>query len=140
MGAEATLASYGDSSVRSLRDLSFLPPEHLEFLERLEPYHRREGWLFVHAGVVPGQAVEDSPPERLQTARSEFLASEPEPGVTVVFGHTAMVTPLVAPGRIGIDTGLYKGNMLTALELPAVRFHHVAARPPVHPSSGKPGG
>jgi len=125
MGVEATLASYGDSPVRSLNNLSFLPPEHRDLLERLQPFHRRDGYLFVHAGVVPGQAAEDSDPEDLQTARSLFLASDPEPGETVVFGHTSFATPLVAPGRIGLDTGRYKGNLLTALELPAVVFHHV---------------
>ena len=124
MDVEATLASYGDSPVRSLRDLSFLPPEHRDFLERLHPFHRRGGYLFVHAGVVPGQAAEDSSPDKLQTARSLFLSSPAEEGETVVFGHTSLATPLVAPGRIGIDTGCGKGNLLTALELPARIFHH----------------
>jgi serine/threonine protein phosphatase 1 len=42
----------------------------------------------------------------------------------VIFGHTAFETPLVMPDRICVDTGAVYGNMLTALELPALRFHH----------------
>ncbi|WP_430734986.1 metallophosphoesterase [Halodesulfovibrio aestuarii] len=42
----------------------------------------------------------------------------------VVFAHVSFEMPLVMPDRICVDTGSVYGNMLTALELPAMRFHH----------------
>jgi serine/threonine protein phosphatase 1 len=123
MGVEATLDSYG-APVSGLRDLGFLPPEHLDFLLRLRPYHRQDGYLFVHAGLLAGEDPESTPPERMQNARGLFLDSDAAREETVVFGHTAFATPLLAPGRIGVDTGSAYGGMLTALELPALLFHH----------------
>lgn len=121
MGVEATLASYGNAPVQSLRDLSFLPPEHRDFLERLQPFWRESGYLFVHAGVQPGPEGLDLPS---LTARGIFLRAEPREGETVVFGHSGFSTPLLAPGRIGLDTQADQGGPLTALELPGPIFHH----------------
>lgn len=123
MGVEATLDSYG-ASARDLPELAFMPPEHRAFLQGLKLFHRQGGYLFVHAGVPVGRAPEDCGPTALQTMHTDALAAEPAEGETLVFGHTAMASPLVAPGRIGLDTGPHKGNMLTAVELPALVFHH----------------
>lgn len=123
LGVEATLKSYGDASVRSLLDLSFLPPEHLEFLESLEFCHRQGPYLFVHADAPD----EDSPwrgMDELVASRRLATASGHGEKATLVFGHTPLATPLVAPGRIGIDTGAVYGNLLTAVELPTLQFHH----------------
>ena len=45
-------------------------------------------------------------------------------GPIVIFGHLPFATPLVKPNRIGIDTGAVYGNVLTAVELPALCFYH----------------
>lgn len=37
LGVEATLSSYGNSPNRSLRDLSFMPDDHRDFMARLRP-------------------------------------------------------------------------------------------------------
>ncbi len=125
MGVEATLKSYGDAQPDALRDLSFLPPEHVDFLLRLEPHYRAGGYLFVHAGVNPaGELAPDCPGGESLTVRGMFLACAPGGPEVVVFGHTAFDTPLWAPGKIGIDTGAWQGNLLTAVELPALVFHH----------------
>jgi len=125
MGVEATLASYGDRTANALLGLEFMPPEHREFLANLRPFHRIPGYLFVHGGVPLDREPEDCDPLALQTMHMDFLKAEPREGETVIFGHTSLATPLVAPGRIGVDTGSHKdGGMLTALELPAMIFHH----------------
>ena len=123
LGVEATLESYG-ADVASLRDLSFMPVEHVHFLQELAPFHRQGEWLFVHAGVPEGCAPEDCPLERILSIRGTFLSTPWEGSGTVVFGHTSFETPFVMRGKIGIDTGAAKGNLLTAVELPARRFHH----------------
>ena len=123
MGVEATLKSYGSAPMRSLLDLSFLPAAHLDFLLSLELSFRAGPYLFVHA-----DAEIDAGDARLlaQLLVSRRLATEcPRPnGCVVVFGHTAFQTPLVTTSRIGIDTGAVHGNVLTALELPRIRFHY----------------
>jgi serine/threonine protein phosphatase 1 len=124
LGVEATLDSYGSHSSRSLRDLSFLPDAHRVFLQDLLPYCYLDRYLFIHAGIIPGEDPATCPLDRLLTVRHRFL-SHPEPmDITVVFGHTPFETPFVTEDKIGIDTGAVYGNLLTAVELPRLRFYH----------------
>jgi serine/threonine protein phosphatase 1 len=124
MGVEETLKSYENSPVATLRDLSFLPSDHRQFLERLEPYFELDGYLFVHAGVAPGEDVERCSIETMVNVRGPFLECRKTLESKIVFGHTAFETPLVTPDKIGIDTGAAYGNLLTAVELPRQRFYH----------------
>ncbi len=124
MGIEPTLTSYGNSPVRSLYDLSFLPADHWTFLQGLLPYYELGGYLFVHAGVPPGERLEECPLETLLTIRGTFLEQDVTLGKVVVFGHTPFQTPFVTHDKIGIDTGAAYGNLLTAVELPRLRFYH----------------
>jgi serine/threonine protein phosphatase 1 len=124
LGVEDTLRSYSNSPVRSMRDLSFMPVEHIRFLEALRPYFRLDGYLFIHAGTIPGEDLDHCPLDRLLTVRERFLRDEGDSDEIVVFGHTPFETPFVTPCKIGIDTGAAYGNMLTAVELPRMRFYH----------------
>lgn len=125
MGVEATLRSYGSATVRSLRDLSFLPEEHGRFLNELRPFHRQGPFIFVHAGLLSGEPPEASTLETLTEIRGLFLTQDaPSRDHVVVFGHTPFETPFVRDGKIGIDTGAVYGNMLTAVALPTMRFYH----------------
>ena len=125
MCVEETLTSYSNSAVHSLGDLSFLPREHIRFLESLRLYFRLEGYLFIHAGTIPGEDIDRCPPDRLLTVREIFLHNEKASDEITVFGHTPFETPLVTRNKIGIDTGAAHGNLLTAVELPSMRFYHV---------------
>ena len=124
MGIEKTLDSYSGASVQSLCDLGFMPPAHRDFLKRLITCHRQDGYLFIHAGVIPSEDPASCSLDRLLTIRDTFLESEPDPDLTVVFGHTPFEMPFVAQGKIGIDTGAVQGNMLTAVMLPDRVFFH----------------
>jgi len=124
LGVEATLQSYGDRSVRSMLSLEFLPDDHKEFLNQLVLYYKLKGYLFIHAGVIPGEDLENCPLHRLLTVRENFLNYRKSLDCTVVFGHTPFETPFVTQDKIGIDTGAAYGNMLTAVELPRLRFYH----------------
>lgn len=124
LGVEPTLTSYGAESIRSLRDLSFLPNQHRAFLADLLPYYRLAPYLFIHAGVIPGEDLESCALDRLLTVRDPFLTSEAPMDAIVVFGHTPFETPFVTRDKIGIDTGAVYGNLLTAVELPRLRFYH----------------
>lgn len=126
LGVEATLRSYGVDAPHRLAGLACLPPEHAAFLRGLAFAHETPAHVFVHAD--PGLADDPrSEPQRLDSRRLVRRVMAPHDHIgnrTVVFGHSSFATPLVAPGRIGIDTGAGGGHMLTALELPALRFHH----------------
>jgi len=125
LGVETTLKSYGVDQMQSLRDLSFLPVEHLRFMEELELQYWEGGYLFAHAGVALREdACTVGEIEAGLSTRPDMLLKEPQQNVTVIFGHTAFETPYLAPGLIGIDTGAVYGNLLTAVQLPELRFLH----------------
>ena len=121
---ELTLASYGLRDMSRLHKLAGLPEEHRKFLSELQPYYQTEGYIFVHAGLYPGQTLEQQDSTSMSEIRDVFLDSDYDFGKVVVFGHSTFETPLVTPTKIGIDTGAVYGNMLTALELPSRIFHH----------------
>ena len=124
LGIDAMLDSYGVNSPKSLQEMRFLPAEHLQLLNSLLPYWETDDYIFVHAGLEPGIPLDQQEPASLFEARSTFLAEEHEFGKLVIFGHTPFDMPLVTSTRIGIDTGAVYGNLLTALELPALVFYH----------------
>jgi serine/threonine protein phosphatase 1 len=125
-GGAATLASYGiadasagggDLGAIQARLRAALPAAHLEFLETLGLMHVEGDYLFVHAGLRPGVALEAQSERDLLWIRDEFLHAEgPFPKV-VVHGHSIHPTPEFMDYRIGIDTGAYATGTLTALVL-----------------------
>jgi serine/threonine protein phosphatase 1 len=134
MGVDATVASYG-SSVRGLRDLACMPPEHREFLKALEFSYIDGAYIFTHADIDEKKlALARSRSDTLEAQRyaeADLLASRRLArediclvGHIIVFGHMPFETPLVMPDRIGIDTGAVYGNYLTAVELPDMHFYH----------------
>jgi serine/threonine protein phosphatase 1 len=98
-----------------------LPARHLEFLRRLPLSHSIGDYLFVHAGIRPGLAMELQSATDLLWIRGEFLNSNVEHGKIVVHGHTITDTPDVRANRIGIDTGAFATGRLTCLVLDGER-------------------
>jgi serine/threonine protein phosphatase 1 len=126
LGTEKTLESYGDASLAQLDDLSFMPAEHRDFLNSLLPYWETDEYIFVHAGLRLDQPLAEQNISELCEMREPFLSDERDCGKRIIFGHTPFATPLVTANKIGIDTGAAYGNLLTAVELPALRFYHAA--------------
>lgn len=129
-GGDATLASYGVDAgdagayldAKPLLALQAalraqLPPRHLEFLQDLKLAHAEGDYVFVHAGVRPGVALEAQQEEDLIWIRELFLNSTADHGAVIVHGHTIRPDPEFRPNRIGIDTGAYFTNNLTCLAL-----------------------
>lgn len=121
---ETTLASYGLKDLSRLHRLAGLPEEHRQFLTGLRTSYETDTHIFVHAGLYPGLPLAEQEPSALMEIRDVFLNSTHDFGKVVVFGHNTFQTPFLSRTRIGIDTGAVDGNMLTALELPAMVFHH----------------
>ncbi len=103
---------------------SFLPRSHLDFFRTLLPYYETENYIFVHAGLRDGVPLSQQKVDDLLWIRRSFTESNHSFGKTVVFGHTPMRSPYVSSEKIGIDTGAGYGNVLTAVELPQVKFYH----------------
>jgi serine/threonine protein phosphatase 1 len=127
-GGDATLQSYGiaaDTPVlrgpalgklhRAL--IRRLPRAHLAFLEGLALDHREGDYLFVHAGIRPGLALDRQAPEDQLWIREPFLGWTGDHGVVVVHGHTPAPEPEIRANRIGIDTGAFYSGRLTCVVL-----------------------
>jgi serine/threonine protein phosphatase 1 len=127
-GGGATLASYGVSrGTRGAAAAASFPADHLEFLRGLALTHRHDRFLFVHAGIRPGVALEQQAEEDLLWIREEFFAARHDLPWTVVFGHTPQREARVAlPFHLGLDTGLVYGNKLSCLDLAARRLLQVS--------------
>ena len=120
-GGDTTLTSFGVSTrfggydPRPLADA--LGPERIAWLDSLSLYEARNGYLFVHAGVVPGVPMKHQRKEDLLWIRSRFLDSNADHGHVVVHGHTPSDEPVVCRNRICIDTGATSNSLLTAAVL-----------------------
>lgn len=94
-----------------------LPRAHRDFLEGLHDTFRFGDYLFVHAGIRPGIAVEAQARADLRWIRDPFLSDAQDHGCVVVHGHTISKAVDERANRIGIDTGAYRSGVLTALAI-----------------------
>lgn len=124
-GGYATLASYGipipqsmtPDSLAKLRDafLQALPPEHLQFLKSLKLIHSEGGYLFVHAGIVPGVALAQQKTDDLLWIRDAFLRHPGYHNQYIVHGHTPVASPELRPNRANLDVSAAQKESLCFL-------------------------
>lgn len=137
-GGGATLASYGVDPGGGwperhrhvvLRDAleRCLPPHHRRFLDTLATSRRAGDYLFVHAGIRPGVAMDDQDPQDLIWIRGPFLRATEPHGCLVVHGHSITPEADVRSNRVGIDTGAYYTGRLTALAVTGDRARLLTA-------------
>jgi serine/threonine protein phosphatase 1 len=122
-GAECA-ASYG-MDVAALRRLdenaaitllqAKVPRGHREFLENCADTFRFGDYLFVHAGIRPGVAIDEQDRSDLRWIRDPFLSDAKDHGFVVVHGHTIVERVEERTNRIAIDTGAYHTGILTCL-------------------------
>jgi serine/threonine protein phosphatase 1 len=128
-GGLETLISYGVAirrlptdavSAAEMREAlrAAVPPGHIDFMRRCALSHVEGDYVFVHAGVRPGRALEQQNRQDLLWIREEFLrAPTALPGKVVVHGHTICDLPQDLGHRIDIDTGAFVSGRLTCLVL-----------------------
>ncbi len=109
------LGKSADELVEIVR--SAVPAIHVEFLESFIDSWRFGDYLFVHAGIRPGIALEEQRQSDLRWIRAPFLRDERDHGFVVVHGHTISEDVEERSNRIGIDTGAYRTGILTALAI-----------------------
>lgn len=123
-GGYETLASYG-VPVTTLGDelppvealQRYIPERHRQFLDSLPDAMRFGDYVFVHAGVRPGIALEQQDPTDMRWIRNDFLDHRGDHGAFIVHGHSISTEPDIQGNRMGIDTGAYRSGTLTALGL-----------------------
>lgn len=125
-GGLQTLGSYGPSPGRT-GTLADVPAGHWEFLEyNLLDYFETGSHIFVHAGVSPGDPLDEQDEIWLYW---EFLrdAMRHQSGKTVVCGHTSQKSgvPKVIPGAVCIDTFAFGSGWLTCLDAATGRYWQV---------------
>jgi serine/threonine protein phosphatase 1 len=94
-----------------------VPAAHLAFVRGLTLSHQEGGYLFVHAGIRPGVALDAQSKEDLLRIRQPFLFTDADLGAVIVHGHTPVKAPVVRHNRIGIDTGAVFDGPLTCAVL-----------------------
>jgi serine/threonine protein phosphatase 1 len=94
-----------------------IPRNHVKFLESFADSCRFGDYLFVHAGIRPGIALEQQSQNDLRWIREPFLLDQSDHGFVVVHGHTISREVEERTNRIGIDTGAYRTGVLTALAI-----------------------
>lgn len=113
--AQATSAAGGIMLDQALQ--ARIPAAHIDFIQSFHDSIHIGDYLFVHAGIRPGVALDRQDPHDLRWIRAEFLRDMSDHGAMVVHGHTISEHPEFRPNRIGIDTGAYRTGTLTSLGL-----------------------
>ncbi len=108
------LAALEDAHAAALINAA-IPEEHRSFIASFADSFRFGDYLFVHAGIRPGVALEEQSIRDLRWIREDFLSSEAAHPFVVVHGHTITPVPDEQVNRIGIDTGAYASGKLTAI-------------------------
>ena len=125
-GGIETLASYG-LDARKLTSLpdkeavsavkQVIPEAHIQFLSAFADTVSFGDYLFVHAGIRPGIEISEQSKADLRWIRDPFLEDRSERNFIVVHGHTISPRIEITPNRIGIDTGAFYTDILTALAI-----------------------
>jgi serine/threonine protein phosphatase 1 len=94
-----------------------IPPEMIDYIRGFENSIHIGDYLFVHAGIRPGTALDTQTVEDLRWIREPFLSHPHDLGAVIVHGHTITTDPVVRDNRLGIDTGAYQSGRLSAVML-----------------------
>lgn len=135
-GAEC-LTSYGVDPILLLKNgeaealvrlARSIPVEHRRFLNGMADTLRVGDYLFVHAGIRPNVDLALQTQADLRWIRQPFLEDERDHGFMVVHGHTITNGVDERVNRIGIDTGAYRTDALTAVVLEGTERRYLSTR------------
>lgn len=109
--------------------LNRMPASHVATLKNLELIVGIGDYAFVHAGVKPKRRLEKQRPDDLLWIRDEFLEWTGSYSKIIVHGHTWKDDQVqIATQRIGVDTGAYKTNVLSAIRIEDREIEIIQAR------------
>lgn len=126
IGGKETILSY-DISIKEYMEMdhaalaeripNLFPESHMKFVESFEDQIIIGDYAFVHAGIRPGLALSEQEPQDLRWIREEFLSAKEPHEKVIIYGHTINDDVVEKSNRIGIDTGAYYSEKLTAIGL-----------------------
>ncbi len=116
-------AAYQAADFEELQELmrQAVSQADLDFISGFEDHIEIGDYLFVHAGIRPGEDLLNQRTEDLRWIREPFLSHAGDHGYVVVHGHSITYDVEIRPNRIGIDTGAYMSGKLSALGLEGTR-------------------
>ncbi|MEM1133381.1 MAG: metallophosphoesterase family protein [Pseudomonadota bacterium] len=126
IGGRETILSYGLPE-RQYRDLDLeelaallpelFPAEHIAFVSEFQDQIVIGDYVFVHAGVRPDVPLDEQSAKDMRWIREDFIMDKTRHEKLVIHGHTISDTIDEQRNRIGIDTGAYLTDQLTAIAL-----------------------
>lgn len=122
-GGHATLASFeidpprpGEDSIDFAERLTAGVPEEIWRMLHATLHSWRSGdYLFVHAGVEPGVALDRQQDRTLISIREKFTRSDLWHGAVVVHGHSIVDRVEIHSNRVACDTGAYRTGVLSCI-------------------------
>ncbi len=126
IGGKETILSYEitmkeylgmDNAELAERIPQLFPQKHVDFIKGFEDMIIVGDYAFVHAGIRPGVPLEEQTPNDMRWIREEFLSSKEPHEKVIIYGHTIDNDVIEKANRIGIDTGAYYTEKLTAIGL-----------------------
>jgi len=122
-GGDATLRSWGvpeEAFAQPEADIlvaarRLVPRAVVRWLARLPIMFRSRDFLFVHAGIRPGVALDDQERADLLWIGKDFLESADTHPAVIVHGHSIVEKPAFLGNRIALYTGSYRTGRLTAV-------------------------
>lgn len=113
-GGRETMDSYQ-------RKLENIPQSHRDFLAGSCDYYETSTEIYVHANLEPGVSLDKQTPKWLRWQHLTGWEYPHESGRRVICGHTQQKDgfPFAHDGWVCLDTGAYRGNPLTCLEIEA---------------------
>lgn len=133
-GGLQTLASFGldgtaGGQPADLRDRlqEAMGPKLLAWLHGLPSYWQSGNLAVVHAGADPALPMAEQRPQVLRWGHPAFEKRPRSDGLWIAHGHTIVPRPVIAAGRISVDTGAFAtGRLSMALVTPdGVEFRTV---------------
>jgi serine/threonine protein phosphatase 1 len=118
-GGKETFESYQVQPIEIFENpTAGIPGNHIDFYKNLELGIHAGQFLITHAGINPNLPIHAQTENELLWSREGFV-DRPHPWpYTIVFGHTPFKdVNIEMPYKIGIDTGLVYGNLLSCMEL-----------------------
>jgi len=128
---EQWLSNGGETTLRSYRAHSSELDAHLKFFSQRPSWFENKGFVFVHAGIRPGRAMNEQSLHDMIWIRDEYIMGYKGPW-NIVTGHTPtqylgkiglyqdvidFSKPVVRNHKFFIDTGVAWRGLLTVMEL-----------------------
>ena len=126
IGGKETILSYEismkeymelDNEALTERLPEIIPQSHVDFVRSFEDQIVIGDYAFVHAGIRPDVPLAEQKAKDLHWIREDFLSASQLHEKMIVYGHTINEQVVEADNRIGIDTGAYYTENLTAIAL-----------------------